>query len=133
MGCIGKYVVKFGSSHNWSDLRDTVFILFVCDIYTNQLHFIKGWFIMFEFFFIFINMHGNLRSSKDVNGIFCLNGGESLGQSSQKKLFGQHLIKKWNCFWYGDKKAYLKYFEVEIWKNSSIHVFEYTIWTFLVS
>jgi hypothetical protein len=42
MGCIDKYVVKFGSSHNWSDLGDMVFILFVCDIYTNQLHFIKG-------------------------------------------------------------------------------------------
>jgi hypothetical protein len=110
MGCIRKYVVKFGSSHNISDLGDMVFILFVCDIYTNQLHFIKGSFIMFEFFFIFMNMHGSLGSSKDVNGIFCLNGGVSIRQSRPKKSFTQHQIKKWNFFYIHRQESRFKIF-----------------------
>ncbi len=69
---------------------------------------------MFEFFFIFMNMHGNLGSSKDVNGIFCLNGGVSIRQSRPKKSFAQQSRKKLNCFWYKDKKVDSKHFEVEI-------------------
>ncbi len=42
MNANGKYVVKFGLSHNWSVLRHILFISFGCDVFTNHLHFLKA-------------------------------------------------------------------------------------------
>ncbi len=68
MNANGKYVVKFGSSHNWSDLRHIMFISFGCDVYyINHLHFLKAnlsWFSFSSF-----SWYENLRSSTNVNGI----------------------------------------------------------------